>query len=467
MLFNSLHFLIFFPIILIIANYLKGTTYKLFLLFASFYFYMSWNPIFIFLILASTFIDYFSALFISKTEKSLQRKFFLILSLTANLGFLAYFKYTNFFLNTLNDLSFLTNVKFPNYDITLPVGISFYTFQSMSYTIDVYKNVIKVRKSFLDFSLYIAFFPQLVAGPIVRASNFFKDLDQKIKITQEDISIAICQIIRGFVRKLVFADNLAIVVDSVFSNYTNLNAVEIWTGAICFGWQIYFDFAGYTDIAIGSARLLGFKFDPNFDFPMSVKNITQHWKKWHISFTTWIRDYLYIPLGGSKNGKLKHLRNIFITWLLAGLWHGAAYHYIAWGIWQAIMLIVHREYTKTNFHKYLDFNFNKIYSIFAPIFTMLCLGFGFVFFRAETIQKAFSMIKIMLFIDFKPIHTYFNVSYLLLLIICFFLSYKLKKIPLETIAKKENLFASFIFVGLFLLLFFGITESKSFLYFAF
>ena len=468
MLFNSIHFVIFFPIVLFISYWLKDSYRKFFLLFASFYFYMSWNPIFIFLILSSIFIDYFAGISICNTANKKQQKFFLTLSLVANLGFLTYFKYTNFLIDSLNDFFFWTNYKLQNYDIILPVGISFYTFQSMSYTIDVYKKVIPARKSLLDFSLYIAFFPQLVAGPIVRAKNFFQDLDKKILIVNSnEISLAICQILRGFVRKLVFADNFSVVVDFTFSNYQNLNSFDIWIGALSFGWQIYFDFAGYTDIAIGCARLLGFKFDPNFDFPMSVQNITEHWKKWHISFTTWMRDYVYIPLGGSKTSKIKHLRNLLITWLFAGLWHGAAYHYITWGIWQAIMLIFHRIYTKTKLHFFLMNNYKKIYSIFAPIFTMFCLGLGFVMFRAENIEKAYEIILRMFFVNENYNSSFKNLPYGFLLFICFVLSYQLRKYSLQEIVNHNRFFSFFLFLSLFILIIFGITESKSFLYFAF
>ncbi len=331
MLFNSVHFIGFFFVTIILGNILKGRAQRIFLLFASFYFYMAWNINFIALLLASTVLDYLVALGMDRKDVSnKERKFLLAFSMVGNLGLLSFFKYTNFFLGIASDLNFVNSFRFPVYDITLPVGISFYTFQSMSYTIDVYRKQIEARKSFVDFSLYVAFFPQLVAGPIVRATTFFRDLDQRLDVLNEDIQIAISRILIGFTRKIVFADNLGKVVDETFRNYSIMNPIEIWTGAIAFGWQIYFDFAGYTDIAIGVARLFGFKFDPNFNFPMTVRNITEHWSKWHISFTTWIRDYIFIPLGGSRGSVLFTYRNIFITWLFGGVWHGAAYHYVAW-----------------------------------------------------------------------------------------------------------------------------------------
>ncbi|MCB1159677.1 MAG: MBOAT family protein, partial [Leptospiraceae bacterium] len=321
MLFNSVEFLIFFFVVIIVGNLLKNKTERIFLLLVSYYFYMSWNPNFIFLIISSTLLDYFVALQISKEGQSeRKRKLFLSLSLIGNLGLLSYFKYTNFLLGIFNDLNIFTTYRFPKYEIILPVGISFYTFQSMSYTIDVYRKEIEAKKSIIDFSLYVAFFPQLVAGPIVRASTFFRDLGNRLTVTNEDIQISISRILLGFMRKLVFADNLGVVVNNTFANYQTMSPLEIWVGAIAFGWQIYFDFAGYTDIAIGVARLFGFQFDANFNFPMSCANISEHWTKWHISFSTWIRDYIFIPLGGSRGSTWLTYRNLYITWLFGGVW---------------------------------------------------------------------------------------------------------------------------------------------------
>ncbi|MCB1178552.1 MAG: MBOAT family protein, partial [Leptospiraceae bacterium] len=327
MLFNSIDFLIFFPIVLIMGNILKGIPQRLWLLAASYFFYMAWNKYFIALILASTLLDYFIALWLDKIpeERIAKRKWILTISMVGNLGFLAFFKYTNFLLEVIQDIGVFPpgtwtavlnspvgitcgpNATIGRYicDITLPVGISFYTFQSMSYTIDVYRKKEEARKSFIDFALYVAFFPQLVAGPIVRGLTFFRDLDERLSVMREDIQIAFTRILIGFMRKIVFADNLGKVVDSTFLHYANMNPLEIWVGAIAFGWQIYFDFAGYTDIAIGVARLFGFKFDANFNFPMSTNSINDHWTKWHISFSTWIRDYIFIPLGGSRVSEWK------------------------------------------------------------------------------------------------------------------------------------------------------------------
>lgn len=498
MLFNSVEFLIFFPITIIIGNLLKSRWQKLFFLFASYYFYMAWQPssikcdarstsgfgflvdtlfcdykinVYILILLFSTVIDYYSALIIEKSNKDdIKRRTFLIISLVVNLGTLGFFKYTNFLLGLLNDINVWNDFQFEAQNIILPVGISFYTFQSMSYTIDVFFGKIEARKSFLDFSLYVAFFPQLVAGPIVRAETFFRDLDHRLVVYKEHIETAFALILIGLTRKMVFADNLGKVVDSVFLNYQNANTIELWTGALAFGWQIYFDFAGYTDIAIGVARLFGFQFNPNFNFPMYCRNIADHWSRWHISFSTWIRDYIYIPLGGSRVSQFMYVRNIMITWLFAGLWHGAAYHYVSWGVWQGVMLLVHKYYSDTKIAKTLNEKGGKVYEIFARLFTMFCLSFGFILFRAENMDKAWYMMRGLLFLNDTqiPMYRWLNYRYGILVFICFIATYVFSRRPIPTLFTGNRFkFTAFVVVNIYLLLLFGITESQNFLYFQF
>ncbi|MDZ4726398.1 MAG: MBOAT family O-acyltransferase [Leptospira sp.] len=498
MLFNSVEFLIFFPITIIIGNLLKNRFQKLFFLLASYYFYMAWQPssvkcdarnteglgflidtlycdfkinAYIGILIFSTIVDYFSALIIEKSHNQLfKKRLFLLLSLIVNLGTLGFFKYTNFLLGLFNDINFINEFQFEAQNIILPVGISFYTFQSMSYTIDVYFGKIEARKSFLDFSLYVAFFPQLVAGPIVRAETFFRDLDHRLAVYKENIESAFALILIGLTRKVVFADNLAKVVDATFSNYQTLNPIELWTGALAFGWQIYFDFAGYTDIAIGVARLFGFQFNPNFNFPMYCRNIADHWSRWHISFSTWIRDYIYIPLGGSRVSPVMYVRNIMITWLFAGLWHGAAYHYVSWGVWQGVMLLIHKYYSDSSISKTLNEKGGRLYEIFARVFTMFCLSFGFIMFRAETMEKAWVMMKGLLFIGNEaiPVYRWLNYRYGILILICFIATYLFSKKQIPTLFQGNPFkFTAFIVVNIYLLLLFGVTESQNFLYFQF
>ncbi|MCB1190961.1 MAG: MBOAT family protein [Leptospiraceae bacterium] len=469
MLFNSLHFLIFFPIVLIFTNLLKDRKQKIFLLLASFYFYMALNTFIVFLLLFSILVDYFAALKISElVSHDKKRKLYLVLSLVTNLGFLGYFKYTNFLLGVFNDVNVFSSLRFPVYNIILPVGISFYTFQSMSYTIDVYRGLIPVEKSFLNFALYISFFPQLVAGPIVRAGTFFRDLKNRLPVDVEVIRYSFAQILLGFTKKIVFADNLALTVDFVHRNHAALNAMEIWTGVFAFMWQIYFDFSGYTDIAIGVARLFGFQFDLNFYFPFNVASISQHWARWHISFTSWIRDYIYIPLGGSRGSRFQVHRNIFITFMFGGIWHGAAYHFLAWGIWHSIMLSVEREYAATKLRAFLNEKGGRVYDLFSRIFTMFCLGVGLPLFRADTMNDAHLMLKKMLLIDPNSIsQSFINFNYFKLVVLFFITGYIFEKHNLKSVMGKPRAFTFFILANAIMIIAFSVSDAKNFIYFAF
>jgi alginate O-acetyltransferase complex protein AlgI len=466
MLFNSLHFLIFLPIILFLYSN-SGKHKNFVLLIASFYFYMAWNYYFIALLLFSIVIDYIAALSISRlSDESPKRKLYLFLSLFVNLGFLAYFKYTNFLLGIWNDLQ-ITSFKFSEFSIILPVGISFYTFQSMSYTIDVYRKVIPARESFLEFSLYVSFFPQLVAGPIVRATTFFRDLENRLSVDINVVRLSFAQILLGFTKKIVFADNLALCVDRVFNTSATLGGVDIWIGVFAFMWQIYFDFSGYTDIAIGVARLFGFQFDQNFYFPFNVSSISEHWSRWHISFTSWIRDYIFIPLGGSRGSEFMVSRNIFITFLFGGVWHGAAYHFVAWGVWHSFMLITERQYARTSLRDFLNAKGGFAYYAFCRLFTLFCIGLGLPLFRANTMQDAYAMLEKMLFWNkyiSEPIQL---ISYLKLVVLLFITGQIFEKYKLKKMLENQRSFTIFILVNFFLLLLFGVSESKSFIYFAF
>lgn len=469
MLFNSTQFLLFLVIILVFGHILKDQKQRLFYLAASFYFYMAWNYYFILLIIFSILIDYYAALSISRLSKdNIKRKYYLILSLLVNLGFLGFFKYTNFLLGVVNDINIINSYRFVEYNIILPVGISFYTFQSMSYTIDVYRGVSTARTSLIDFALYVSFFPQLVAGPIVRAETFFRDLEKRLTVDYEVIRYSFARILIGYTKKVVFADNLAVAVDFAFRNHHQLNAVEIWTGVFAFMWQIYFDFSGYTDIAIGVARLLGFKFDLNFYFPFNVTSISEHWTRWHISFTTWIRDYIFIPLGGSRVSRLKVHRNIFITFVFGGLWHGAAYHFLAWGIWHTIMLSVEREYAATRLRKFLNEKGGKPYLVASYFFTMFCLGLGLPLFRADTIKDAFLMLEKMLLISAQSISgSFLNKKYFYLILLLTFTGFLFEKYNMKRMLTSKKAFTAFILANVLMLLAYGVTDAKNFIYFAF
>lgn len=404
--FTSFHFLLFFTVTLIVGHLLKNRNQRIFLLLASYYFYGVFEPWYLILVMGSTLLDFVAAIGIEERRESLLSgnrssvlarlpdRVWLYLSLLLNLSLLGYFKYTNFSIEVFNDLqpAGSTLLSWPMNYVLLPIGISFYTFQSLSYTIDVYRKEIPARRDFVDFALYVTFFPQLVAGPIVRATTFFRDLDNRLSVRSQDMLLGMARIVTGFFRKLVMSDNLAPVVDAAFRDPSTLSMADAWIAAIAFGFQIYLDFAGYTDIARGVARVFGFEFDINFLYPMAAVNIADHWRRWHISLTTWIRDYVYIPLGGNRVGKVRSYVNMFIIWFLTGLWHGAAYHFVAWGLWQAIMSAVHRRYAETGVRKFLNEKGGIPYNLFSRAFLLFNLSFGFILFRATDMNSAMIMI---------------------------------------------------------------------------
>ena len=402
--FTSFHFVAFFFVALFFGHILKNRSQRIFLLLASYYFYGAFEPRYLVLILASSLLDYVCGIGIEARRNRLApgggvlaaipARAYLWASLLLNLGLLAYFKYTNFGIGMLNDLQPYGESAFswPLENILLPIGISFYTFQSLSYTIDVYRGTLAARRSALDFFLYVSFFPQLVAGPIVRAPTFFGELDSPRRIVKQDIIVGVTRIAVGFFRKLVLADNIGVVVNIIFASPDQRHWADMWLAALGFGFQVYFDFAGYTDIARGVARLFGFEFEVNFNYPMAVSNIAQHWQRWHLSLTTWIRDYVYIPLGGNRVSAGRLYANMLLIWVLTGIWHGPAYHYIAWGVLQFVMIAIHRMYSGTAAASWLNEHGGRSYDIAARVVTMFFLCFGFIYFRAPDMDTAHLMI---------------------------------------------------------------------------
>jgi D-alanyl-lipoteichoic acid acyltransferase DltB (MBOAT superfamily) len=314
------------------------------LVIASYIFYGYWDWRFLFLLVFSTVVDFVVAKFIDRTASERQKKIWLGVSLVSNLSILGFFKYFNFFTASFTEL--LTTIGIPVNDFTvkviLPVGISFYTFQTLSYTIDVYRGHLKPAKSIIDFAVYVAFFPQLVAGPIERATSFLPQISNPRKIDLSQINAGIFLIIWGYFKKLVIADNLAQIADSIFNNYSDYQGLDIIIGILAFTVQIYCDFSAYSDIARGLAKLMGFELMINFRLPFFALNPSDFWSRWHISLSSWLRDYLYIPLGGNRQGTFNTYRNLFLTMLLGGLWHGAAWNFIWWGMYQGFILIVYR-----------------------------------------------------------------------------------------------------------------------------
>ncbi len=342
MLFNTTHFFIFLAVVLALFYSSPRSFRRYILLAASYFFYGTWNYKFILLLLTLTAIDYTAGLWLERIPPGPRRKAVLIMSLSANLGFLGFFKYFNFLAANLA-LAMGKPAHAYFWDIVLPLGISFHTFQSMSYVVDVYRGQQKAVRNVIDYALYICFFPQLVAGPIVRARNFFPDLWDWHAPSSGDVSRGLFLVALGLTKKMAFADQFAKVANSYFSNVAgNPGVVTAWSGVVAFGLQIYFDFSGYTDMAIGMALLLGFHFPVNFRRPYLASSITDFWRRWHISLSTWLRDYLYIPLGGNRHGRWKTYRNLMLTMLLGGLWHGASWNFVIWGGYHGALLSIER-----------------------------------------------------------------------------------------------------------------------------
>lgn len=341
MLFNSWPFFIFFCVLLALMSLLQSRQWrKALLLIASYFFYMWWNPALISLIVISTAIDYVIGLFLARPNA--KRKLLLVISLCCNLGMLGFFKYANFFQDNLIDVMswFGQTPNWTHLNIILPVGISFYTFQTMSYTIDVYRGKLETCRSPLDFALFVAFFPQLVAGPIVRAADFLPQLRQDQPLCLD--RIAILMILHGLFKKVVIADNLGFFADRVFDDVSTYPSMIVVLAVLAFSVQIYCDFSGYSEIAIGVARALGYRLPKNFDRPYFAINPSEFWRKWHISLSSWLRDYLYIPLGGNRNGRWNTYRNLMLTMLLGGLWHGASWNFVLWGLLHGLALVIHK-----------------------------------------------------------------------------------------------------------------------------
>lgn len=330
MLFNSLEFIIFFPIVVALYFALNPKYRWILLLIASYYFYMCWNYKYIILIAASTIIDYIAGICIYHTRKKYLKTLFLLTSLMTNLGLLFFFKYFNFFGDSFNYVFEKFNIfyRVPAYHFLLPVGISFYTFQTLSYTIDIYKEGHKPEYHFGKFALFVSFFPQLVAGPIERSTNLLPQFHKNFTFDYNRIKSGIVQMCWGFFKKVVIADRLAEYVNAVYNNASDYQGLPLIIATVFFAFQIYCDFSGYSDIAIGSAKILGYDLMQNFRRPYLAVNIQDFWRRWHISLSTWFRDYVYIPLGGSRVKKLRWHFNLFITFLISGLWHGAEWTFI-------------------------------------------------------------------------------------------------------------------------------------------
>lgn len=473
MFFNSLDFAIFLPIVFIVYWFITNRNLKLqnfIIVLASYVFYGWWDWRFLSLIIFSTIIDYSVGLRFSNTTKPSERKFLLMISLAINLGLLGFFKYFNFFIESFNaafaSAGIHTNMSSLN--IILPVGISFYTFQTMSYTIDIYRNKIEPTKNILAFMAFVSFFPQLVAGPIERASHLLPQFLKNRKFDYKQASSGIKLIAWGFFKKVVIADNAAQLVNEIFKNYPNESYISLIVGAILFAFQIYCDFSGYSDIAIGLGRILGFDLMYNFKFPYFSSNIREFWNRWHISLSSWFRDYIYIPLGGNKVSQYRVLFNTFCVFVLSGFWHGANWTFVFWGFLHALffmpIILLRDRFPKENF----SMNIKRLSFIFAN-FCLVCLAW--VFFRAENIQDAFLYLR-QIFTLTGGQNTFMKTNtYLLMTIITGVGILVLLALELRTLMRRKDEI-QFSSIGLItivlLILFFGAFKNQAdFIYFQF
>tara|TARA_B100000902_G_scaffold365033_1_gene385634 strand:- start:102410 stop:103858 length:1449 start_codon:yes stop_codon:yes gene_type:complete len=398
MIFNTIDFAIFLPIIFILywfVIYKNILHQNLLITISSYVFYGWWDWRFLSLIAFSTSVDYIIGNKLSITQNKNSRKLLLFTSVFVNLGFLGFFKYYNFFLeNFVDAFSFFGySINSNSLNIILPVGISFYTFQTLSYTIDVYKKKIKPAKDIISFTAFVSFFPQLVAGPIERAKNLLPQFYKKRDFDYYKAVDGMRQILLGLFKKIVIADNCAVFADQIFNNYQDYSGSTLILGAILFTFQIYCDFSGYSDIAIGTARLFGFNLMQNFAFPYFSRDIAEFWRRWHISLSTWFRDYLYIPLGGSRGSNYQKIRNVFIIFLVSGFWHGANWTFIIWGALNAIyflpIMLMKRNRINTDIVA-KDRLFPSIKELVSIIITFSLTVFAWIFFRSESVNDGFA-----------------------------------------------------------------------------
>ena len=488
MLFNSWQFVLFFPTVVFLYFSLPHRYRWALLLGASYFFYMSWEPAYLLLILTSTVVDYFASLGIAKTSSRYKRKGFLILSLCANLGLLFSFKYFNFFSESLRFLfqylPFSYNI--PALNFLLPVGISFYTFQTLSYTIEVYRGNQEPEKHFGYFALYVSYFPQLVAGPIERPMNLLPQLRSKHDFDYNRVTEGLGLIVWGLFKKVVIADRLALIVDNVYAQPDRFTGVGLSIATVFFAFQIYCDFSGYTDIAIGCAQVMGHRLMRNFNRPYFATSIAEFWKRWHISLTTWFRDYLYIPLGGNRVKISRFYFNIIVVFVISGLWHGANWTFILWGLYHGLYYIIGKStnsYRQTVAKISGLSRYPRFHHIVKIVITFVLVCFGWIIFRANNFSDVVTIISrlgtgwasVLNMSEFKMVLSSFNVAedefWLGLLLIGLLISIQFLHGPkrvTEFFAQWNWPIRRLAYVLLVLMIFnFGVAQKIPFIYFQF
>lgn len=488
MLFNSIDFAFFLPIVFILywlINKQKFYLQNILLLAASYYFYGSWDIRFLALLAFSTFLDYFSGIKIVEAQTLSKKKIWLTVSVVINVGFLAFFKYYNFFIESFAEL--LLNFGFkPNFtllQIVLPVGISFYTFHGLSYVFDVYRDKIKPTKNLIDYSLFVSFFPLLVAGPIERATHLLPQIQAPRSFDAAKFSDGLRQILWGLFKKVIIADNCAQYSGMVFNHYEQYSGGALLMGAVLFMFEVYGDFSGYSDIALGTARLFGFELLQNFSFPYFSRNISEFWARWHISLSSWFRDYVYIPIGGGRGSKWIKLRNVFVVFLLSGFWHGASFNRILWGALHAVFMVPIVLWPNTN-NKYKEIVakgklFPSLKELLQIISTFLLCTLALIVFRTTSISDSFAYLKkiflsvfngkiLFQIADFWRISVGWTPGLLLLIFIVWEWLNRTRKYALEDVAKDKPLwFRWAIYFCILAMLFLFANRSRQFIYFQF
>ncbi len=476
MLFNSFEFLIFFPIVTIIYFLLPHQFRWIHLLIASCIFYMAFVPVYILILFVTIIVDYFAGIYIERSQGR-QRKLLLAISIITNVGILAVFKYYNFFIENVNAVLHLPqNQELPFLNILLPIGLSFHTFQAMSYTIEVYRGHQATERHFGIYALYVMFYPQLVAGPIERPQNLLHQFREKHYFDIKRVYEGLCLMLWGLFKKIVIADRLSIYVDTIYGNIPHYSATNIALAVFFFSVQIYCDFSGYSDIAIGSAKVMGFKLMTNFSRPYFSKNIQEFWKRWHISLSTWFRDYVYISLGGNRVSKAKIYRNVIIVFLLSGFWHGAKWTFVIWGAIHALLITLYMLYREI-IHRPGRTNF--VYKIFSIVLTFTLVSLAWIFFRADSMIQA-KEIFIRLFSTYWNFNIitkaenigdnafgfiFYGISFFMILLLIF--NDYIQNVFQTSFLKKSSIDIFYNAAILYFIICFGVFTKTSFIYFQF
>jgi alginate O-acetyltransferase complex protein AlgI len=478
MFFNSIDFAIFLPLVFLLYWFVVNKKIKfqnILLLISSYFFYACWDWRFLFLLLFSTLLDYYTGIKMSVAKTKTIKKFWFWLSISINLGFLAVFKYYNFFTESFVDVisNFGFQVNSWTIKVILPVGISFYTFHGLSYVIDIYKDRIKAEKNFVDYSVFVSFFPLLVAGPIERATHLLPQIQKKRVFDYTKAVDGLRQILWGLFKKVIIADQCAIVANQIFNNSSDYSGSTLLLGAVFFTFQIYGDFSGYSDIAIGTARLFGIDLLRNFAFPYFSRDIAEFWRRWHISLSSWFKDYLYIPLGGSKGGTWMKIRNTFIIFLVSGFWHGANWTFVIWGFLNALYIMpsIIFNNNRNNMNCIAQGKlFPTVKELFAMGTTFSLTVFAWIFFRAENVSHAFDIISVIGSTSLFSMPSIFPKMILLLLLIFMSLEW-LGREEQFAIAKLGTKWPRTIKWGFYFILIFAIFyfagEEQQFIYFQF